>query len=171
MSHTQPDSPVVQYWHFMEQLKAGSIYARLYRNQTYQWVRALEIVKAIAGNGAIAAWVIFQKLPLLWSAIIAASQFLDAIKGVFPFAAQHKQAASLTAALDLMMLDAEDQWQNAATGPTQGEKLMAALQRLRRLKLETEQKFFPDGIADSKRLRSLAETEAKAYLKAVYETP
>jgi hypothetical protein len=161
-----PDPAREQYWRFMEQLKAASIYARLYRDRLHGRVRIVDLIKAIAGNSAIAAWAVVQKFPFVWSAIIAASQLLDAIKGVFPFATQHKQAANLSAAMDLLMLDAEDGWQKLSSGAA--DPMIATLQRLRRLQTETEQKFFPDGLATHAGLTKLASEQAKSYLQQAY---
>jgi hypothetical protein len=88
----QPDL----YWRQFAQLKAASICIRLYRNRLARWVRAVELVKAVASGGAIAGWVVWRDWPILWAGIIAGAQFLDATKHVFPFARSHRSACDLT---------------------------------------------------------------------------
>lgn len=78
----QPDI----YWRQMEQLKAASVCIRLYRNRLARWVRGVELVRAVASSGSIAAWAWWKDYPLLWGGIIAGAQVLDATKHVFPFA-------------------------------------------------------------------------------------
>ncbi len=74
------------YWKRLGQLKGAAICMRLYRNRLASYVRFVELVKAVASCGAIACWAIWRDYPLVWAAIIAASQFLDATKHIFPFA-------------------------------------------------------------------------------------
>jgi hypothetical protein len=61
-------------------------------------LRAVELVKGIGSGGGITGWVVRRDWPLLWSGIIAASQFLDATRHVFPFARLHHAASELTVA-------------------------------------------------------------------------
>jgi hypothetical protein len=104
------------YWRQIEQLKGAAVYIRLYRNRTARRVRTVEIVKAVASSGAIAGWFASDSYKLLWGCIIAAAQLLDVLKDVFPFAKLHKQAASITVALELLLIDAEDEWEKIHVG-------------------------------------------------------
>jgi hypothetical protein len=88
------------YWRQIEQLKGSAVCIRLCRNRLARRVRAVEVVKAVASSGAIAGWFASDRYRFLWGCIIAAAQLLDVLKDVFPFAKQHKQAASLTVALE-----------------------------------------------------------------------
>jgi hypothetical protein len=160
----QPDL----YWRQIEQLKAACIAMRLYRNQMHRRLRAVDLVKAISGNGAIAAWAVFKDYPLLWSGIIGAAQFLDAIKGVFPFTSIHKQASNLTAALELLLIDAEEQWENIYAGALTEAEIRTGLSRIRRLKVETEHKHFPDGFELPTHIIALATQEARDYFLNIH---
>jgi hypothetical protein len=104
------------YWRQIEQLKAAAVCIRLYRNRLARRVRALEILKAVASSGAIAGWAASRSYPFVWGSIIAAAQLLDALKDVFPFAKLHKQAAELTVALELLLIEAEDEWEKIHIG-------------------------------------------------------
>ena len=96
------------HWRQIEQLKGAAVCIRLYRNRLARQVKAVDSIKAVASSGAIAAWFAFDAYKLLWGCIIAAAQLLDVLKDVFPFAKLHRQAASLTVALELLLIDAED---------------------------------------------------------------
>ena len=65
----------------------------------------------MASSGAIAGWFASDSYKLLRGCIIAAAQLLDVLKDVFPFAKLHRQAVSLTVALELLLIDAEDEWE------------------------------------------------------------
>lgn len=151
------------YWRQVEQLKAAAVCIRLYRNHMARRVRLVEIVKAIASSGAIAGWAASRAYPMLWGGIIAAAQLLDALKDVFPFARLHRQAASLTVALELLVIDAEDVWEKIHIGKIGDEDIIERRTRLRKLQLEAEQRHFPEGFDPGKKIIALATEEATAY--------
>lgn len=157
------------YWAQLRQVKAGALYMRLYRNRLARRVRAIELIKAVSSSGAIAGWVIWKDLPLLWAAIIAAAQLLDALKGVFPFAKQHRAASDLTVAMEIIWIDADAEWTDIYAGRLTDQEINKRLQKLRKLVLEAESKHFPDGFEYDARLAALAEQEAKSYLGIAYE--
>jgi hypothetical protein len=160
----QPDL----YWKQLVQLKAAAICIRLYRNRLARWVRRVEVIKAIGSSGGIAGWVIWKDWPFLWTGIIAASQFLDATKHVFPFARQHKAASDLTVALELLCIDAEAEWESIYPGKIPNEGITERKARLARLQLEAEHKHFPEGFEPSQKLIDLATEEANAYFSMTY---
>ncbi|MDA8051109.1 MAG: hypothetical protein M0002_14100 [Rhodospirillales bacterium] len=158
-----------RYWKQLEQLKAASICIRLYRNRLARWVRWVEIVKAIGSSGGIAGWVIWRDWPFLWSGVIAASQFLDAMKGVFPFTQLHKAASDLTVALELICIDAEGEWESIYGGKIPIEGIIERIARLKKVQLEAERKHFPEGFEPSQSIIRLATQEAEAYFSAMYD--
>lgn len=156
------------YWAQLRQVKAASIYMRLYRNRLAKQVRAVELIKAISSSGAIAGWVIWKDAPLLWGSIIAAAQFLDAVKGVFPFAKLHRAASDLTVAMETIWIDADAEWTDIYAGRLTDQEITKRLQKLRKLQLDAERKHFPDGFEPSPRLVELAEAETESYLRITY---
>ncbi len=149
----------------MCQLKAASICMRLYRNRLGRHVRAVEVIKAVASSGSIGAWVIWKDYPLVWGAIIAAAQVLDALKGVFSFVRQHRAACDLTVALELLCIDAELEWEGVYSGALSEDAISVARARLKRLQLEAERKHFPEGLELPAPLIELASREATAYFQ------
>jgi hypothetical protein len=142
---------------------------RLYRNRLARQVRTVELIKAVGSSGAIAGWVVWRDLPLLWSAIIAGAQLLDALKGVFPFAKLHRAASDLTVAMEIIWIDADAEWTDIYAGRLTDSEINKRLQKLRRLVLEAENKHFPDGFEIDGKLAALAEQETKSYLRIAYE--
>ncbi len=96
-------------------------------------------------------------------------QLLDVLKDVFPFAKLHKQAAGLTAALELLLIDAEDEWEKIHIGKIDEAAIIERRTRLRKLQLEAEQKHFPDGFDAGRRIEALATAEARACFLLTYE--
>jgi hypothetical protein len=143
------------YWRQLGQLKAACICMRLYRNQLGRRVRAVEIVKAVASSGGIAGWVIWKDVPFVWTAIIAAAQLLDALKSVFPFARQFKAAGDLTVALEVIYIDAEDEWERIYAGRLSNAEITKRRTQLRKLQLEAERKHFPEGFEPPAKLVAL----------------
>ena len=112
--------------------------------------------------------MVWRDYPLVWAGIIAAAQLLDAVKHVFPFARQHKAASELTAALELLFIDAQHEWERIYAGLMPDEQIMNAQRKIRKLRLETERKFFPEGLDPPPALARLASKEAQAYIVLAY---
>jgi hypothetical protein len=157
------------YWRQIEQLKGAAVCIRLYRNRLARKVKLVEIVKAVASSGAIAGWFASDSWKLLWGCIIAAAQLLDVLKDVFPFAKQHKQAASLTVALEILLIDAEDEWEKIHIGKIENEVIIERRTRLRKLQLEAEQKHFPEGFEPDRKTVALATEETRTYFLITYD--
>jgi hypothetical protein len=152
----------------MEQLKAASVCIRLCRNRWAYWVRAVELVKVVASSGGIAAWVVWRDYPFLWSGVIALAQLLDAVKNVFPFAKEHKAASELTVALELLFIDAQYEWEKIYAGKMGDDDIMAARQKMQKLRLEAERKYFPEGFEPPAKLVALATEETQSYMTVTY---
>jgi len=153
------------YWQQLQQLKASSICIRLYRNELRGYVTIVDIIKAVASSGAIGGWVIWKELAPAWTAIIVASQVVDALKGVFPFAKNHKAASDLTAAMETIYIDAEDDWFLIYSGALSDAEINKRRIKLKKLQLAAERKYFPEGFQLSGKLIKIAETEASAYFR------
>ncbi len=156
------------YWRQIIQLKGGAVCVRLYRNRMAGRLRAIEIVKAVASSTAVSGWIVFRTYPLLWTSIIAAAQLLDAIKDVFPFAKLHRQAAALTIALELLLIDAEDEWERIHIGKMNDKAIIERRTRLRKLQADAENKHFPDGFQPAKSIVDLATRETQAYFQTTF---
>lgn len=156
------------YWKQLQELKAGCVCIRLYRNQAGRRLRAIEVVKAVASSAAIGGWVIWQSIPFVWSGVIVAAQIVDAIKSVFPFAKTHKAASDLTVALEVIYIDAEDEWEAIHAGWLSAAEIIKRRTKLRKLQLAEEKRHFPEGLEFPPKLIRLATEEAQAYFKVTY---
>lgn len=122
----------------------------------------------MGSSGGIAGWVIWKDYPFLWSAVIALSQLLDALKNVFPFAKTHKAASDLTVALEIVYIDAEEEWEGIFAGRLAAEAISKRRTRLRKLQLDAERKHFAEGLELPPDLIKLATEEARAYFEATF---
>ena len=87
---------------------------------------------------------------------------------MFPFAQRHRAASHLTVALELLYIDAEDEWESIHAGNLSNEGVIEGRTRLRKLQLEAYRTHFPDGFAPSQKLIVLAAKAAKAYLTETF---
>ena len=156
------------YWRQIEQLKGAAVCIRLSRNQLARRVKTVDVIKAIASSGAIAGWFASDRYKLFWGCIIAAAQLLDVLKEIFPFTKLHKQAASLTVALELLLIDAEDEWEKIHIGKIEDEAIIDRRTRLRKLQLDAEHKHFPEGFEPDPKLVTLATEETQTYFLTTF---
>jgi hypothetical protein len=141
---------------------------RLYRNQLGRRVKAVEIIKAVASSGGIGGWVIWKEIPFVWTSIIVATQLVDVFKGIFPFSRSHKAASDLTVALEVIYIDAEDEWESIHAGRLTAAEITKQRTKLRKLQLAEERKFFPEGVELPQSLIRLATEEANAYFETTF---
>jgi hypothetical protein len=156
------------YWDQMFELKVAASYIRQYRDHLGTWVTGLGILKAVASSAGIAAWVIWKQYAFVWGAIIAASQLVDALKDVFPFAKKHKSASALAMTLDNLFIDVQLEWEYIFSGKYSDEEMMKRLHQLRKLQLDAEKNNFPDGLATREILLDRAKQDAAEYLENTY---
>jgi len=147
----------------------AAAYIRRYRDDLGVWVTRLGILKAIASNGGIAAWVVWREYAFLWAAIIAASQLADALKEVFPFTKTHKAASEHTVALNSIFIDAQFEWENIFSGKYPDEQISNRRHKLMKLQHDAERKAFPAGLPVKEKLFAAAQSEAKEYFTTMYD--
>jgi hypothetical protein len=169
MQSPNQQSPRELYWRQLVQLKADSIYIRLYRDNRSKWVSGLGVLKAVASSGSIAAWVVWREYAFIWALIIAASQVADALKNVFPFSRQYHAAGEYMLALDRLLIDAEMEWAKVFKGDYPEDEVLDRRRALMTLQLEAQRKSFPNGLPPrSQFLQEVAEQEAATYLLNMY---
>ena len=156
------------YWGQLVELKALSFVVRRYRDDQAWWVRCIGIIKALATSGTIAGWAIWKDYAFVWGIILALSQLLDALKDFIPQAKHLQNASELLAVVEAMFIDARFEWNAIYNGLVPAPEIMAKWQKLAKMQLEAERKYFPDGISLPKNEEALALQDAKAYFKATY---
>ncbi len=152
----------------MVELKVAAAYIRRYRDDLGTWVTRLGVLKAVASNGGIAAWVVWREYAFVWGAIIAASQLADVLKEVFPFTKTHRASSEHTVALNSMLIDAQLEWENIFSGRYSDEQISSRRHKLMKLQHDAERKAFPSGLPFKEKLFAAAQSEAKEYFATMY---
>lgn len=156
------------YWEELKQLKAKSICIRLYRDKMNIYVKSTDSILAIASSASIGGWAIWNEYSFTWSIIIASSQVINALKGVFTFSKLHKSASALTISFETLYIDAEDDWEKIALRESIPSEIVDKRTSLRKLQLAAEQKFFPEGFKPSDKMVTQASREAETYFNDTY---
>ena len=98
------------YWDTLVQLRANVYYLQAYQIHLEKWDNRIQIFLAITSSSSIGGWVIWNEYGIIWGALIAASQVINAIKRFLPFQKRAKQTGSLNTEVEKLALDAESQW-------------------------------------------------------------
>ena len=96
------------------QLRANVYYLQAY--QIHLGDNWIQIFLAITSSTSIGGWVIWNEYGIIWGALIAVSQVINAIKR--PFQKRAKQIGSLNTEVEKLALDAESQWFSVFNLPT-----------------------------------------------------
>jgi len=131
-------------------------------------MHGVESLKAIASSASISGWVIWRDMAFIWAAIIAVSQLLDAVKGVFPFARHHKAASDLTVAMETIYIEAEHEWEAIHAGKMTSDEINDRRMKLRKLQLAAEVRHFPEGFNPSTRIKKVATKAAIDYIHLTF---
>jgi len=115
------------YWDFFINAKFSQIYYGLYLEDSYKWMRFINSFLAIASSTSIAAWVIWNDIPLLWAAIIALSQVISAIKQYFPFNDRIARLSKMNPLIDTILDDMELTWIDISENKVTDEQIRACL--------------------------------------------
>lgn len=105
-----------RFWKEMVQIKFKLNYIDGYFNESEKVDRYMNIFLAITTNGSICSWAIWNKMQILWGAIIAISQFVNAIKSYLPYATRKKYLFQMSKDVQSLFLFAEKKWYEVAEG-------------------------------------------------------
>jgi hypothetical protein len=112
-----------KYWKELYQLKVHLNYVELYLQDSEYKEKAVNIFLALTSSGSIAAWVIWQKVAVIWAFIIAASQVVTAIKNFLPYKERLKALFGLVHDFEDIVLIAEKKWFDVAEGKLTEEEI------------------------------------------------
>jgi hypothetical protein len=99
-----------KYWEFYTRTRFELNYFIQYLNDSYRWLRFLDAFLAVASCGSVAAWAVWNELPVLWSVIIAASQVVTAVKQYLPYGKRIQALNGLIPRLDAVVGRIEHNW-------------------------------------------------------------
>lgn len=112
-----------KYWAFYTRTRFELFYFYEYLNDSYRWLSLLESFLAVASCGSIAAWAVWNKVPLLWGIIIAVSQVITAIKQYFPYGKRIQALNNLIPRLDMLLSQIDHEWFKVDNGELSDDKI------------------------------------------------
>ncbi len=112
-----------KFWRELDQLKVHVYYLENYLDNTVRVDRRINMFLAVTSSGSIAGWAIWQDYQFAWAAIIAASQFINAIKSFLPYAKRLKALFGITNELERLFLSMENHWFNVSEGRLTEEEI------------------------------------------------
>ncbi len=158
-----------KYWAQLKELKTHVIYLQGYAELTDRWDKSVDIFLAVTSSTSIAAWAIWQKYPLVWSAIIALSQVITAIKPFLPHKQRVKAISELTDKFQNISLKCEKGWFAVAEGKLTEEEIHELYISLKEESLLAEQNCLKNIVLpENKKILSEAERKADLYLTNTY---
>lgn len=101
-----------------------------------KWDRGVNIFLAVASSGSIAAWAVWQEVPMLWAGIIALSQVVNVIKPYFPYYKYVKELNAKCLRCDSMNIEFERLWGKMQSGKITDEAAEEAYYDLRKQMVE-----------------------------------
>lgn len=99
-----------KYWAYYTGTKYELLYFYEYLNDSYKWLRALEAFLAVVSSSSVAAWAVWNELPLLWALLIAASQVMSAVKQYLPYSKRIQALNELLPRLDTVVNRIDHDW-------------------------------------------------------------
>ncbi|MDE2698050.1 MAG: hypothetical protein OXI23_04205, partial [Gemmatimonadota bacterium] len=142
-------------------------YLQAYQIHLEKWDNRIQIFLAITSSSSIGGWVVWNEYGIIWGALIAASQVINAIKRFLPFQKRAKQIGSLNTEVEKLALGAESQWFSVFEGKLTDEDIFSLVTELKQQKLEASHKHFKDQALP---IKSKYELEAAERTRAYFET-
>lgn len=99
-----------QIWVLFIDLKFKGYYLSLLVDKYQKWERNTNIFLALVSSGSIAAWAIWNDIPLIWGAIIAVSQVLTVVKPYFPYYKYVKELNDKSYRVNNLSIELERLW-------------------------------------------------------------
>ncbi len=158
-----------KHWAQLKEFKTHVIYLQGYAEHADWWDKTIDIFLAITSSSSIAAWAVWQKYPLVWSAIIALSQVITAIKPFLPHKQRVKAISELTDKFQNISLKCEKGWFAVAEGQLTEEEIHELYISLKEESLSAEQNCLKNIVLpENKSILSEAERKADLYLTKTY---
>jgi len=158
-----------RFWNELKSLRGQIEYLYLYERHYDRIDRGLKMFLAFTSSGSIAAWVIWHSLSFVWGGLIAASQFLNAIKPHLPFEVRLTAIRRLTGKLEAAFVHWETSWSQVASGELSDAGINSRLAELKKVNVELIDDCLGDGnLPERPRLHDRAGARAARYFDIIY---
>lgn len=99
-----------KYWSMYTRIKHKERYYRHYSNRAKRISRVISGLCLIASAASIASWAIWETVPILWGAIVAAAQVVQTLSPNFPYSKQLVSLKFLSPRLEKLLIDIDITW-------------------------------------------------------------
>lgn len=172
MALTSTATSKERFWHFFTTTTVqGFLLKRVAsRSETIEtWLNGF---LAVTSSSSIAAWAIWQKHPMVWAGIIAASQVVTSIKPFLPYRKLQANAMGLINAFFPILLTIEESWYKICNGNLQPDQIDALLMTHKRDLQRVETEHFKDSQLPNKpKLLAKAKAESNQYFNSLEHIP
>lgn len=96
-----------QIWKNLINCKYKGYVVELLYCKYQRWDRTINVFLAIVSCGSIATWAVWKAFPMLWAGLIAASQFINAVKPLFPYNKYVKEFGAKSLKIDNLNIEYE----------------------------------------------------------------
>lgn len=158
-----------RFWNQLIQLKGHALYLNLYHLNSERMDNSLSILLAVASNGSIAGWAIWNKAQFIWAVIIAGAQLVNAIRNFLPYQRRMKSLAELAVEVQEILLFAESRWYSVSEGELTSRQIHDLILEIKRRENAAENKHLKRSPLPRKpRLVTAAEKLANEYFATMY---
>jgi hypothetical protein len=157
-----------EIWNNLVKTKSQELNLAYYLEKYKKYNRGIEIFLVLATASSISAWVIWEKIPFLWSGIIAISQIISLVKPHFPLSdyilelhSKHKIAIDLNYQLEELYF----KYQHKFITEKIAIKTYFSLKEKQKLIFDFSRKII---LSDNKKIKKRVEESMKIFLKSEY---
>ncbi len=155
-----------RYWNKMADKRYQLIYINEYYDQCIRIERMINVFLAITSSGAIAAWAVWTKFPVMWAAIIAISQVITAIKPYLPYEKRIDGLFDIIKQYSVICNEIEAKWFYVSKGLLTEEQINEQNTNFEKRWTEVETKSLKgDSIPADNKLAEISEEKKNTYFE------
>lgn len=152
-------------WNHLANIKFKAIYTGKVSRCSYNIGNFYSFFLAFASASSVAAWAIWEKLPVVWATIVGISQILIIAKPYIPFVKGDREFADQSLLFDELYLSYEKLWFEYAKHNVDEEQIEKKFYILREKELDINTRFKHVVCPKFKGLIHDADEETNNYLK------
>ncbi len=159
----------MQFWNHLVEVRVHCFYLREYHVASDRTETRLNCFLALCSSTSIAAWAIWQQVPLLWAGIIGLSHVLSAVRQFLPFKKRADGVLSAYRELQEAALWAEQEWYAVSEGQLETKSIHDLTCELRKKEAKTDSTHLsPLPLPYNQILFSRAQEQAITYFQTHY---
>jgi hypothetical protein len=172
MAPTPTATSKERFWHFFTTTTVQGFLLKRVASRSETIETWLNCFFAVTSSASIATWAVWQKYPLVWGGIIAASQVATAIKPFLPYRKLQANTMGLINAFFPILLTVEESWYKICNENLQPEEIDSLLMAHKRDLQRVEAEHFKDSQLPHKpNLLAKAKEDSDEYFKSLEQRP